>query len=325
MTPDLFHRLVDHAARAPSVHNVQPARWRQDGDGILLLEDRTRRLAVGDPSGHDAALSLGAAAEGLVIAASAEGLRAHVTQLDPAETGEHQACARITFTPGAAPDPLLAAVAARRSWRGAFRPPGEADRRAAADLASDDCHPVTAASDIAAIATLYDQASLGFMRDPAFRAELLGWMRLSPRNPRWPLDGLNAAAMHLGRLERWGAGLLMGRAFGVIARLGLAPPLLSEKAKTATSSAIVVFHRPISETAFDHGRAFYRAWLRMEAADFGAAVLAALADDPSAAPAVTDRVPLPPGHRLVSAFRIGRRPDHVPVPRARRPQRERLG
>ena len=62
--------LVTEAKLAPSVHNVQPARWRFEGDDALILfEDTTVRLPVGDPRGNDAGISLGAAAEGLRLAA----------------------------------------------------------------------------------------------------------------------------------------------------------------------------------------------------------------------------------------------------------------
>ena len=35
----LLTRLVEAALASPSVHNVQPARWRIDGDTLVLLED----------------------------------------------------------------------------------------------------------------------------------------------------------------------------------------------------------------------------------------------------------------------------------------------
>ncbi len=56
-----------------------------------------------------------------------------------------------------------------------------------------------------------------------------------------------------------------------------------------------------------------------------ARMLAALADDPAAARAVAAAAGVPPGDRVVSAFRIGRRPANAaPVPRARRPVGELL-
>ena len=45
MTDVPLHRLVEAAIAAPSVHNVQPARWRIEGDALLLLEDMSRRYS----------------------------------------------------------------------------------------------------------------------------------------------------------------------------------------------------------------------------------------------------------------------------------------
>jgi hypothetical protein len=323
MTPYLFRTLVAEAALAPSVHNVQPARWRQEGDAALLFEDPSMRLPAGDPQGWDAGMSLGAACEGMALAASAAGL---ATRVEPVEGtyGQLRLCARITFAPGAAPDPLAAHVAARRSWRGAFAPATAADRAAAAALAARDAAVIADASVIAEVAHLSDAASHGFLRQPEFRAELLSWMRLSPAHPRWGVDGLNAAAMALGPLERLAAGAVLGTAFRLLDTLGLAAPLLADRVKTQGAAAILILHRPEVETAFDCGRAFYRAWLGIEAAGFGAAVMAALSDDARAAARLWTMTGLPDRCRIVTAFRIGRRPAHTPVPRARRAVEELL-
>jgi hypothetical protein len=317
MTTDLFRRLVAEAALAPSVHNVQPARWRQEGDAALLFEDPSVRLLAGDPEGWDAGMSLGAACEGMALAASAAGWAARV---EPAQgtDGPLKLRARIVFAPGAAPDPLAAHVAARRSWRGVFAPATAADRAAAAALAAPDVAVIAEAPAITEVARLADAASHGFLRQPAFRAELLSWMRLSPAHPRWRVDGLNAEALALGPLERRAAGAVLGPAFRALDALGLAAPLLAERAKAGGAAAFLVLHRPEAESAFDCGRAFYRAWLGIEAAGFGAAVVAALADDAEAAARLRAMTGLPAARRIVSAFRIGRRPAHTPIPRARR-------
>ena len=42
--------LVAESSLAPSVHNVQPARWRIGEDEVTLLEDTRRRLPVADPA-----------------------------------------------------------------------------------------------------------------------------------------------------------------------------------------------------------------------------------------------------------------------------------
>ena len=317
--------LVAEAMLAPSVHNVQPARWRLAGeDGLLLFEDLRRRLEVGDPSGNDAGISLGAAAEGMRLAASRRGLAlvAHDAPL-PEEGLRPVAAYRLVAADGVA-DPLAEPVEARRSWRGDFVRPGADDRQAALALAAEDAAVLVEPETLARLARLFDRASYGFLRVPAFRRELLSWMRLSPRHPRWSHDGLKAEAMAMSRIEAWGARFLLGAGFGAFDRLRLARPLLAEGSKIAGAAGLVVFHRPASEPPFASGAHFYRLWLRLEAAGFGAAVLAALADDRAAADEVAALAGIPAGRRVVSAFRIGRRPPSALPARARRPIAEAL-
>ena len=114
----------------------------------------------------------------------------------------------------------------------------------------------------------------------------------------------------------------MGPAFATLDRVGIAAGLLAEGKKITGAAAVVVLHRPKDESPFESGRHFYRLWLRIEAAGFGAAVLAALADDPSAARSVATMAGIEPDRRIVTAFRIGRRPKGQTAPRARRPLEE---
>lgn len=304
-----LRQLVEAASAAPSVHNVQPARWRIEGHALLLLEDMTRRLIVGDPTGNDAELSLGAAAEGLRLAASRAGLQALEDRAELPDVGNGlRAIARYRFEPGGAPDPLAGWLEARASWRGDFAERSDADRMAAQALTGDDAIIVTDPDALVSLGRLFDRASYGFMRNDGFRRELRGWMRLRRDDPRWAVDGLNAEAMALSRAEAAGAGLVLGPLFGPLDRLRLAPILLAEGRKVAQAAAVVLFHRPRGEHPFESGKRFHRLWLAIERAGMGAAVLAALSDDRDAAATLTANHAIPAGHRLVSAFRIGRRP-----------------
>lgn len=319
MSDDLRRTLVGEAGLAPSVHNVQPARWRLVGeDGLDLYEDVRTRLTVGDPAGNDAGISLGAAAEGLRLAASRRDLEVKPGALPPQVEAGLMPVARYTLVEGGTPDPLAEHVAGRASWRGDFAVATNADREAAALLGGADSAVITDPDRLADAAGTFDRASYDFMRDPAFRGELRSWMRFTSRHPRWSKDGLNVAAMALGRVEAVGASLVLGPAFGILDRTGIAPGLLAEGGKVASAAGLVVFHRPDAETPFDNGAHFYRLWLRIEAAGFGAAVLAALADNPVAARQIASMAGVPAGHRIVSAFRVGRRPPGAVVARARR-------
>lgn len=312
--------LIAEAMLAPSVHNVQPARWRLVGDdGLVLFEDCSVRLRIGDPTGHDAAISLGAAAEGLRMAATRrDAALVPLSELPGAEP-QLNPVAGFRIAPGQMQaDPLSGLVDARRSWRAAFARTTDEDRQAATTLMGEDACVITREADLKAVASLADQASFHFMQNKEFRRELLSWMRLSPRHLRWNKDGLNAKTMAMGRLEAMGAGLVLGCLFGPLDRLGLAAPLLREAGKTAGAAGLVLFHRPAEEAPYVSGAHFYRCWLRIEAAGFGAAVIAALADHRPSAEKVAKLVSLPPGRRVVSTFRIGRRPDGASAPRTRR-------
>lgn len=322
---DLLRQIVASAIAAPSVHNVQPARWRIDSSGehgaLVLLEDTARRLAVGDPRGNDASISLGAAAEGAVIAASGAGLTAQITRLSGDDRSGFRPVARIVFGPGAAPDPLLPVLTTRSSWRGGFLPPSPADRAAAQRLAGADRVILSDPAAISATAALYDRVSYRIIRGDAFRAELRHWMRLNRNHPRWARDGLNAAAMHMSPIAAVGAGAVLGPLFAPLAALRLAPLLLAEAKGFANAAAVVLFHRPAHEDPFDSGRAFHRLWLEVDAGGLGGNVLAALADDPASAAMLGETYGIGPHRRMVSALRIGRR-DGTPAPRARLPLRE---
>ncbi|BBZ45398.1 Acg family FMN-binding oxidoreductase [Mycobacterium parmense] len=102
------------AARAPSVHNTQPWRWRVDAASLHLYADTGRQLPNTDPDGRDLILSCGAALHHCVVAFAAVGWRSKVTRLpNPAEPN-HLAAIELTPHPADAVDIALAAAIPRR-------------------------------------------------------------------------------------------------------------------------------------------------------------------------------------------------------------------
>jgi hypothetical protein len=319
MSPELYHEIVAEMALAPSVHNVQPARWRFSGDHVSLFEDTSRRVPACDPGRRDTGVSLGAAIEGLSLALSARGFALEDADEDTMAPPDMRFVCRFRVVEGGQTDPLHPFVDRRYSHRGGFAKPMADDRLAAEGLTATDCAVVSAPDALRTVAGHYDRASLRFFRDAEFRAELVSWMRLDPRHPRWALDGLNAEAMALSRIEAMGAGMVLGeRAFPLLDRVGLAGPLTAEAPKVTGAAAVVVLHRPDGEDHLTTGRAFYRAWLRAVAAGFQGAIMAALADDEAARSALTAMAGIPSGHRVVTALRIGRTQAQPPI-RARLP------
>src|SRR5579859_8089269 len=115
--------LISVAARAPSVHNTQPWRFRVTGSGVELYADPARRLQT-DSAGREMLISCGAALYGLRLAIRSLGWDP-VTELlpDPAR-------ARLLARAGpGSPAPvtarerrLLEAVPHRHTHRGEFTP-----------------------------------------------------------------------------------------------------------------------------------------------------------------------------------------------------------
>lgn len=331
MSPPAVARLrawVAAAARAPSAHNVQPARWRFDGGRIVLFEDTHRRLAAGDPTGRDAALALGMAWEGLALAASADGWTLTPPRRPVAGEGEGEpdrvpwwrAIASGTFVEGATPDPLAAAVSSRRSCRQPFRTATAAERAtlatvfgAHAGIASPVDPPVQAA-----LAGAHQAASIDLLRDLAIGAELYAWLRLSPHHPDRHRDGLDAACLALGTFEAAGARVAMRpRIAAFLAATGLGGLLVDEAGRSRSATTLAVLHVPASVDDFAAGRSFYRFWLALAAAGFAAVPMSALVDTKRGRAALAANVALVPGHRILNVLRVGPAPT-APLPESAR-------
>jgi len=321
VTPELLRELVAEARLAPSVHNIQPTRWRLRADGRLeLVDDTAVRAPVADPTGHDVLVSHGAALEGMSLALGRRGLSiVEVASAEP-QPSQRYATLRVLSIVGArgsteAPDPLLAGISRRMSWRGAFVPSPE--DHAALDLiaaAHEDVICLRESRALGEIAVWADLAELSFLRDEGFRRELLGWMRLSPRHARYLQDGLNREALAMTTIEAVGAGVVLGGLFPALDRTGLAASLVSDRAKTASAAGIVLFCRANGEDPLISGRYFYRVWLAIERAGLAACPISALADHPGFNAKLRTLGQLGEGLRLVNVFRVGR-PANPPAQR----------
>jgi hypothetical protein len=113
--------LIATAARAPSVHNTQPWRFRVGQSAIELYCDPRRRLRV-DPEGREMLISCGAALFGLRLAVRSLGYRP-VVELLP-EPRRKRLLARVTLgaaePASVAERELLKALPHRHTHRGAF-------------------------------------------------------------------------------------------------------------------------------------------------------------------------------------------------------------
>jgi nitroreductase len=326
LTLDQQLALVALAGRSPSPHNTQPARWRFAGDRVELHECVERRLAVGDPTGRDQAIALGAAWEGMALALSQAGYLLGPPQRMQGE-GAIRPCANGSIASGAHRDRLAAALRLRRAYRGVFPVADRAQRERLASLEQRWTRHawVHDAGPMAQIAREYDAAAAGGLRDPAFAEELYRWMRFSPRHPGWSRDGLAADCLALSSFEAWGGSIAMRPGVvRVLVALGMGGLLVSEGAKVRSATALALLLAPPGEDPFTTGRAFYRFWLELAAEGFSAVPMSALADSPEHARRLLAAHAPGKDVALINVFRIGPTPDPLPPESARLPPAELL-
>jgi hypothetical protein len=313
--------LMSEASRAPSVHNVQPAIWAfvPEKSQILLFADPSRRLSVGDASGNDNRISLGAAFEGMKIALSRHGLELGEPQLSKKKSAApkiNELVASAEITGPAKIDPLAPFIMSRASYRGKFDP-STSKKRTELKRRLSRLENVLVVSDknkVREFVEMGDDATVEFMNNPAYAKELFQWLRLSPKHPAWNRDGLNAEALALSKTERPLASLFMRpEVFGPLAKIGMSKFLIAESPKGVTADALLVLTALRDEDPFETGRRFYRMWLEACAAGYSLCPISALADSKDSAKKIMKKLAINPEHRIVNVFRAGIRPTSLPL------------
>src|SRR5258707_2921477 len=190
--------LVATAARAPSVHNPQPWKFRVRGNAVELLADPSRKLHRIDPVGRELMISCGGALFGLRLGLRKLGYLAAVDFLpDRAQPG---LVARVGQDGRArmsrAEVELLAALPHRHTHRGLFAP-GEIPTRLLTEMRLDaaaEGGELVLVEDPALVkdlAGLVSAAAEEQRASPEIAAELARWVQPLDSQAR---DGVPASA-----------------------------------------------------------------------------------------------------------------------------------
>ncbi|WP_321177090.1 Acg family FMN-binding oxidoreductase [Bradyrhizobium sp. USDA 3256] len=185
-------------------HNTQPCRFILSDNGITIRPDLVRRCPVVDPDDHHLFASLGCAAENLVQAAPILGLNASV-EVDTTDPGSvFIALDRTAPSHHALADAITQRQCTRVKYDG--RALNSEDLRAVAtagSLCGVECLVVTERSRMEAILEYVIQGNTVQMRDPAFMAELISWIRFNDSMAIERLDGLAARSSGNPALPAW--------------------------------------------------------------------------------------------------------------------------
>jgi hypothetical protein len=186
------------AVLAPNPHNRQPWALRLVGETeALLFCDLDRRLPQTDPFDRQIVIGLGCFLELFRIAAAERGLDAALTPFpegEPTPRLDARPVARITLRPGAAKDPLFAAIPTRRSAKLPYDvarplPDGTQARLAAALL--EPSRLGVASGDVAALRDLTWRSWMIEANTPAAWGESVDLSRLGSATVAAQPDGIS--------------------------------------------------------------------------------------------------------------------------------------
>ena len=208
--PVLARELVRFATLAPSSHNTQCWKFAIEDRTITILPDLSRRCPAVDPDDHHLFVTLGCAAENLVQAALAHGLKAEPS-FDAPSNG-----VRVSLAPTAAQaSPLFKAIPARQSTRGDYD--GTAISSEELGLlehaGSSESVRVLLLTERPAMERVLEQVIQGNtvqMSDPAFVTELKTWIRFNGAEAVRTGDGLYSAASGNPSIPTWIGDLAFG-------------------------------------------------------------------------------------------------------------------
>lgn len=196
-----MRELVRCATLAPSSHNTQCWKFRLASRSIAIRPDFARRCPVVDPDDHHLFVSLGCAAENLVVAAAAHGFMGHARLADDA--------IEVLLEPTRpTASPLLQAITARQSTRGEFdgQPLSAPELRQLSQAGTGaGVHVLllTARPAIEQVLALVASGNAAQLRDPAFVHELKTWIRFSDAEAVRTGDGLFSRCSGNPALPRW--------------------------------------------------------------------------------------------------------------------------
>lgn len=268
VSPD-YRNLVRYATLAASSHNTQPWIFKLEKNRILILPDLSRRCPAVDPDDHHLYASLGCAAENLLLAAEAAGLKGHCSY-DPSTSG-----VQIDFEEMPPfRSPLFEAISKRQCSRVEYdgsqlsaeqlqqlEKAGQGDGVSIMLFTDNDQKEQ--------IARYVAEGNSAQFRDTAWARELKSWIRFNGREAVASGDGLYGPVMGSPDVPRW---------LGLLAmRFGFSAKRQNQKdyRNIRSSSAIAILISDIDDKPhwIEAGRCYERLALQATALDLRTAFI----------------------------------------------------
>lgn len=309
---DALWNAARQASLAPSIHNTQPWRFVIDGDVLEVWADRTRQLAVLDPTGRQLMISCGCALMNARVSLAASGFEPRIERIPQARTTDP--IARLTLPTRRTDYPPLADLAEqiprRQTNRRRFDDTtvsreviGRLVEAAGAEGAV--LSEVQGRERLDALARLTQRADALENADPAYRAELRHWTTSDPKRS----DGVPAMVVpHVTGNAQDDVPIRDFDTHG----FGWLPAVT----RSSTSQCLLVLgtvaDSPIGWLAA--GEALERVWLTATQEGYVASLFTQVVEVPSTRQQLRQELDMMPHPQIV--VRVGRAP-HTPASRRR--------
>lgn len=280
--PTETRELIRYATLAPSGHNTQPWQFALQRNTVQILPDYSRRLPAVDPDDRELWISLGCAAENLILAAEATGYQVDIVYPTPNTD-------RIILHLVKAPRPrsvslssasLFEAIPHRQNNRSLYdgRPVSSAETKAM-DAVSDPGVSTVIITDTARKEAIIEYIKAGDKRqfgDPAFVAELVSWIRFNAPEALHSRDGLYTRCTGNPAVPRW-----LGQQFLTAASAGQQADTSAKKARSSAGFLIIAATSDDKPHWIETGRLYERLALTLTAQGIQTAFLNQPAEVPA--------------------------------------------
>lgn len=255
--------LVRYATLAASSHNTQPWKFRLERGRIVILPDLSRRCPAVDPDDHHLYVSLGCAAENLLLAAQPAGLLGH-SSYDASKSSVQVDLEAATPSRSA----LFEAIPRRQCSRAEYDGTAlSGEQLSLLDNAGRGSGIslllLTANNQKEQVAEYVAEGNTAQFGDPRWAEELKTWIRFNARDALRTGDGLYGPVMGSPDVPRWLGTLFMRVAFS-------AKSQNRKDVKHIRSSAgVAVFSSDVDDKAHwvEAGRCYERFALQATALD----------------------------------------------------------
>lgn len=261
--------LVRYATLAASSHNTQPWKFKLEPGRIAILPDLSRRCTAVDPDDHHLYASLGCAAENLLLAAQAAGLKGHYSHDASSSSAQVDFEEAIPFRSA-----LFEAIPSRQCCRAEYdgtslsyeqlRLLEEAGRGNGVSVML-----LTDSRQKDQVAEYVAEGNTAQFSDPRWAEELRKWIRFNARDAVHTGDGLYGPVMGSPDVPLWLGKLFMRLAFSAQRQNR------KDIAHIRSSAAIAVFYSDADDKPhwIEAGRCYERLALQAAALELRTAFI----------------------------------------------------